>query len=343
MEKTICIFKARVSQLPFWDPDSIHTGIPGSEEAIIYSSEELKNLGFKVVVLNNTENKAKYADLSANPRYAGYLHKNHFFDYTILHEDPKYVSILRERTKKLYLFPNNPCHRKFSEEEINALDGVLWLSSYQRNQWISLNPSLAKFTEIFGYGIQASQFQYVKKKNNPYSCIYASDYSRGLSILLRSWPKIKKHFPLATLDIYYGLRNWNNMSLEEESFIRNSIQDFKSIGVTDHGQVGHFELAKAFSLASLWTYPCTCPETFCITAMKAQLGGAIPVIIEKAALAETVKSGFKCMEPNQYENLLLQVMEKVEIFSQEEREKMGHFILENFTWQKMTAKWAKSF
>lgn len=343
MKKTICIFKARIKQLPNWDPDSIHMGIPGSEESIIYSAEELKNLGFKVFVLNNIENKEKYANALANPCYSGYLHKDDFFDYAILHNDAQFVNILRERTKKLYFFPNNPCYEKLKEEEINAFDGVLWISSYQRNQWVSMNPGLAKFTEIFGYAVNPTQFKPVRPRKNPYSCIYASDYSRGLSILLRSWPNIKERFPMATLDIYYGLRNWGNMPLEEEQFIRDRIQSLKTFGVTDHGKVGHIELATAFSNTSLWTYPCTCQETFCITAIKAQLAGTIPVIIEKAALAETVKFGFKCTTADQYENLLLQVMGKVETISLEEREKMGQFVLENFTWGKMASRWSKLF
>jgi len=343
MNKKLCIFKARMPRLPLWDPDSIHKGIPGSEEAIIYSSEELKNLGFKVFVLNNYQNKEKYSHPSANPCYAGYLHKDDLFDFTILHDEPRFMSILRERTRKLYLFPNNPCYQKFSEGEMNAFDGVLWISEYQRNQWISLNPGFAKFEKVFGYGINPTQFQPVQTRTNPYSCIYASDYSRGLSILLRCWPKIKSQFSQATLDIYYGLRNWGNMSLEEEQFIRTSIEDLKTLGVTDHGQVGHQELATAFSNASLWTYPCTCPETFCITAIKAQLSGAIPVIIEKAALAETVKFGFKCSSPNEYEDLLLQAMERIETIPLEERRRIGKFILEKFTWKKMTARWSELF
>jgi glycosyltransferase involved in cell wall biosynthesis len=341
--KKICIFKARVQQCPHWDPDSVHTGVSGSEESIIYSAEALKNLGFNVFVLNNLNNKEKYKSETSNPCYSGYLHKNDFFDCTILHDDIEFIQLMRPRTNKLFFFPNNICTKQMKSEEIHALDGVLWTSSYQRNHWVSLNPELEKFREIFGYSLDPTQFSKVQPKTNPYSCIYASDYARGLSILLQIWPNIKEKFPLATLDIYYGLRNWGNISLEEEQSIRNRIQFLKSFGVTDHGLVGHVELATAFSNASLWTYPCTHHETFCITAIKAQLAGAFPVIIEKAALAETVKFGTKCHAKEQYENLLLEAMSKIESVSLEEREQMGHFILENFTWGKMASRWANLF
>ena len=343
MKKTICIFKARIKHFPHWDPDSIHTGISGSEESIIYSAEALKNFGFNVFVLNNLDNKEKYKNNSANPCYPGYLHKDDFFDYTILHDDIQFINLVRPRTNKLYFFANNICTIKMKPEEIDAFDGVLWTSSYQRNHWISINPDLAKFKKIFGYAVNPDQFLPIQKKNNPYSCIYASDYARGLSILLSIWPNIKAKFPQATLDIYYGLRNWGNMAIEEEEFILDRIRILKPLGVTDHGQVGHVELAKAFSDASLWTYPCTHHETFCITAIKAQFAGAIPVIIEKAALTETVRFGFKCLKAEEYENLLLRAMNQINDTSIQEREQMRRFVLENFTWNKITSKWVESF
>ena len=66
MTKTLCIFKARIQQVPEWDPDSIHTGVTGSEESIIYSAEAFKNLGFKVFVLNNIQNKETFSNQAKN-------------------------------------------------------------------------------------------------------------------------------------------------------------------------------------------------------------------------------------------------------------------------------------
>lgn len=343
MQKTVCIFKAYIPQLPHWDPESVHTGVGGSEECIIYSAEELKNWGFRVFVLNNIPNKEKYSNPSSNPCYAGYLRGTDFFDYAILHDEARFTSILRERTRKLYFLPHNHCKEQLKDQEIKALDDVLWLSSWQRAQWVSINPGLAKFKKIFGNALNPDSFNPAQERTNPYSCIYASDYGRGLSILLDIWPSIKRKFPRANLDIYYGLRNWGRMSADEEQFMRDSIRNLKAFGVIDHGRVGHEELSLAFSQASLWTYPCTYPETFCITAIKAQLAGAIPVIIERDALAETVQFGFKCTRTEDYENLLSKTMDKIDAISLEERKQMGHFILENFTWKKITSRWSELF
>lgn len=343
MQKTVCIFQKRVEKLNQWDPDSINTGISGTQEGIIYSAEELKNLGFKVFVLNNIQNKEKYSNPYANPCYSGYLGKKDFFDFTILHDDVEFAKILRPNTKKLYFLVNGPCQGKIDPTGIELFDDVLWLSAQQKNDWTSKNPTLAKFTKIFGNAVNPTQFKPVQTRANPYSCIYSADYSRGLYILLDIWPNIKRKFPKATLDIYYGLRNWGHMSMGLEQFLRDHIRDLKQLGVTDHGLVGHVELATALSNASMWTYPCIAKETFCITAIKAQLAGAIPVIIEKAALSEMVKFGFKCKAIGEYEDLLLEAMGKIETVSLEERVKMGEFVLEHFTWNKIASKWAALF
>jgi len=265
------------------------------------------------------------------------------FDITIIYDDLEFINIVRPRTKKLYLFPNNICTKLIPFSDVCKLDGVLWTSSYQRDQWISINPGFKKFEEIFGYALDPTQFPPVAQRANPYSCIYASDYARGLRILLELWPQLKRQFPLATLDIYYGLRNWGNIPIQEEVWIRTQIDTLKRLDVIDHGQVGHLELARAFSNASLWTYPCTHHETFCITAIKAQFSGAIPVIINNAALQETVRFGFKCNQPNDYKNILFSAINKANNISLNDRIQMREFISESFTWEKMSLKWKKLF
>src|SRR5262249_53556279 len=154
-----------------------------------------------------------------------------------------------------------------------------------------------------------------------YSCIYGSNYTRGLEILLDIWPVIKGRFPKATLDIYYG---WQHCLLfpppaEKQEKMRAQLASLKALDVTEHGQVGHKQLHEAYAKASCWTYPCISPEVFCITAIKAQLAGAVPVIIEGSALSETVQAGFKCQRAEDYLSLLLEAMANSEGITTNER------------------------
>ena len=114
-------------------------------------------------------------------------------------------------------------------------------------------------------------------------------------------------------------------------------------GAIEHGQVGHEELARAFEKASLWTYPCNCSETFCITALRAQFAGAIPVVIQRAALHETVRHGFRCKYPDEYLDLLRQALGKVQQISLQQRSEMRDFVLNKYTWDVIANQFNKLF
>jgi glycosyltransferase involved in cell wall biosynthesis len=64
-------------------------------------------------------------------------------------------------------------------------------------------------------------------------------------------------------------------------------------GVTDHGKVSQEEIARHSFRAGIWAYPCPFPEIYCITAIKCQAAGAVPVASNYAALDETIQFGHK--------------------------------------------------
>ena len=343
MQQTIGIFTIKVAGLPPWDPDSIRSGISGSEESVIYSSQALAKLGFKVFVFNEPPEGSYHSLPDSNPRFTNYFPDRIVFDIIIACRIPEFVECLKHRAKKIYFWPQDTCYYKVKEENILAFDDVFWISSWQRKQWISINPLFSKFTHIFGNAVQQEQFKEIKPRENPHSCIYASNYARGLSVLLDVWPHIKSKFPKAILDIYYGWQHWGTMSELQERNLRSQIADLQRLDVKDHGLVGHEELSKAFSKSSFWTYPCIHDETFCITAIKAQLSGAIPVIIEGSALREVVRYGFKCSEKEQYKELLSYAMSQEDLTTLQDRKNMGNFILDEFTWTKMVLRWKELF
>ncbi len=256
MQKTIGIFTIKVSGLQPWDPDSIHKGISGSEEAVIYASQELAKLGYKVYVFNEPPPGSRHSLPSANPRFIQYSSEQTCFDIIIVCRVPEMIEYLKHRAKKIYFWPQDISVRPMREEFIDAFDDVFWISAWQRRQWISISPRFAKFTKIFGNALQPHQFEVPKERTNPYSCIYASNYARGLSVLLDVWPSIKTKNPKASLDIYYGWQHWGTMSEWQERQLRYQMSDLARLDVKDHGLVGHEELSRAFGRASFWTYPC---------------------------------------------------------------------------------------
>ncbi|HSX26866.1 MAG TPA: hypothetical protein VLE89_07680 [Chlamydiales bacterium] len=341
LAETIGIFTLPSAKIE-WDPESVKTGITGSEEAIIYISQKLANLGYQVIVFGNPPQNSLHSRPEANPRYIK-LDPTAKVNIAISWRAPEVAAALRARASKVYFWPHDVCTVPLTEAQIEGFNDVLWLSEWQRQQWVSINPSFARFTHIFGNGINPEQFQEIQERENPYSCIYGSNYARGLEILLNLWPTIKQRFPRATLDIYYGWQHWGLLSSRKEAKMRAQIAELKPLGVCDHGLVGHEELTRAYEKAAFWTYPCIAPETFCITALRAQLAGAIPVVIESFALKETVPHGFHCTNPKKYLETLLQAMEHAEEISLQERKEMGEFILQQYTWEKIALKWHELF
>lgn len=343
-QKKIGIMLYKVQGSEPWDPESIKKGITGSEEAVIYVAKELAKLGYKVTVYGDPPNGSVHSMPGANPRYVNYLAPDEEkLDIAISWRMPHKSLEFKKRASKVFLWPHDTYYWKLPEAQINGFDDVLWLTEWQRAQWISINPSFAKFTKIIGNGITPRQFKKLKERENPYSCIYGSNYSRGLEVLLNAWPNVKKQFPKATLDIYYGWQHWGMMTPEKEAKLRAQVVSLEGAGVKEHGLVSHEQLNRAYENASFWTYPCIAPEVFCITALRAQLAGAVPVIIQGSGLHETVPHGYSCKTVEEYEATLIKAMQDAEKISMEERKTMGDFVLKRYTWAKIARKWKEVF
>src|SRR5690606_304644 len=147
-------------------------------------------------------------------------------------------NLFQNRAKKYYYWSHDV---PLTEREIDGCDGALLLSNYHKSTFIEINvPYL-----ICGNGVIEKDFQNPMLYKNPYSCGYYSNYSRGLSILLFIWPKIKEKFPKATLDIYYGRNVYGATSdMELERIIKN-IKLLEHLDVKERGCVSHKELANA--------------------------------------------------------------------------------------------------
>lgn len=124
--------------------------------------------------------------------------------------------------------------------------------------------------------------------------IYPSSPDRGLDTLLDLWPQIRKEFPQATLHIFYGFSNWEksikNGNVDEESKqMYHKIQEtINQSGIHNHGAVNQTTLAEVWKLMQVWAYPTRFWETYCITALEAQLSETAIVCSDLAGLQSTV-------------------------------------------------------
>lgn len=279
-----------------WDHRSLlNGGIGGSEEAVINMSRELLKIGWHVEVYAPTDSVTKDAGVWWYPLSMFGGDVDHF-DVTIFWRGPSAPHFLGMNTRTCYLW----CHdigRKehWTHDHAQIYDGVIVLSDYHR----SLFPWVAD-EKIFlsANGIDPSLFVPIEKcTNEPHRMIWTSCPSRGLQNLLPWWATIRDHFKDAEIDIYYG---WTPTYKDAMASSRWHAELYKRVnelakqpGVNWHGRVAQDEINRATARAGIWGYPTEFPEIHCISALKCQAHGAVPIVTDKYALKETVQHGIK--------------------------------------------------
>lgn len=178
---------------------------------------------------------------------------------------------------------------------------------------------------------------------------YGSSYDRGLSHLLRMWGDIKKAVPDATLDICYGWKLFDQgfaNNPERMAWKAKMVELMKQDGITEHGRLNKEELAKLRSSCGIWAYPTDFTETNCITALDSQKDGLVPVVMNIAALKETVGAGIKIdgdiyfdEDYEKYKESLIKMMTDEKLWK-EESEKAKKFA-ESYYWENIASLWVK--
>ncbi len=277
------------SHEPF-SPKSQQEGRGGSEEAVIEIARELAKLGNQVRVWNFCQDDEGTYD---GVKYENYEYfKDVECDVLILWRQPAYAYTLKDKYKagQTFLW----LHDTVPETEIlpvkHFLTGIFVLSRFHASLYPNLRDKIIRTSN----GINLEQFK--KKVNrNPYKIVYGSSYDRGLKELLEMWPEIKAYEKEAELSVFYGMS-----MIQDENFKDEIKYLLKQEGIKELGRISHEKVAKEFLSAGVWAYPCWFPEISCITAMKAQAGGAIPVITPTSALEETCRWGLTTREPRDY-------------------------------------------
>lgn len=276
-----------------WGPSGLDKGIGGSEEAIIRISRELTKQGYSVTIFGTP---GEEAGLDGEVEYKHYWEFNSkdTFDIFISWRSPEQFD-KKIDARKSYLWLHDVMDKEeFIDERISNIDRIIFVSQYHRDLYPFI-PEDKCF--VSGNGITPEDFVELdgKFERDPHRVIYMSSHVRGLQLIYEVWPDVKKEVPDATLDIYYGWSSYdsvNKSNPERMAWKEKMLQWEKELdGVTDHGKIGHKQIAEEIFKSGVWAYPCPFPEVYCITAIKAQAGGAVPVASNFAALKETVKFG----------------------------------------------------
>lgn len=356
-EKSIAIV-CGTSAVGEWGPWSLKDGVGGSEEAVIQLSKELTTLGWKVTVYAIPGSRAGDHD-GVRWKHFWEFSSRDTFDVLIGWRDPSLFD-KKFSARKQYLWLHDVVDKEeLTKERVENIDKIIFVSQYHRD--IYELPEKKCF--VSGNGIDPAQFEDNKIKRDPHKCIYMSAHERGLELLYKVWPDVRRAVPDATLDVYYGWGSFlevNKDNPERMTWRDNIIKkeaELSSKGVVNHGKIGHLQIVERIYRSGVWAYPTPFPEVYCITGVKAQAGGAWPVCSDYGALKETVQYGSILPMPRfqktggagiwgekdleKYKDELIRVLKNPP--SEEQRQEMQNWAKSNMSWASTAGGWHREF
>ena len=180
---------------------------------------------------------------------------------------------------------------------------------------------------------------------------WGSSFDRGLDILLYIWPDILDVYPDAVLHITYGWDLFDKAfhnNPERQVWKRNMVSLMNQKGIVYHGRVGKQELKSVRQQCGIWAYPTYFQEINCITALECQMDGVVPVVMELAALKETVQSGIKVRGDirnpeivKQYTKELINMMGDKKLWKKES--KKAKSFAKDYVWPEIAGNWESEF
>lgn len=182
--------------------------------------------------------------------------------------------------------------------------------------------------------------------------IYTSSYDRGLEHLLKIFPEVKAAEPTAELHIFYGWDLFTRFYRDNPASMAwkaKMDEMMKADGITHHGRVPQTAMKEWIEKAGIWAYPTHFGEISCISAMKAQAWGAIPVVVNYAALETTVAFGKK-IDGDIYEKETQDMFKEALIEALKDdkwqdaiRPEMMKWARNQFAWEKVAQQWTAEF
>lgn len=221
-------------------------------------------------------------------------------------------------------------------------ENVVCLTPWHRTDFSKRKELPEKVVKCIGNAVTPELYptEHTVKENMRF--FYSSNPIRGMKRLLDIWPSIRKAYPSATLVIYTQLEHCSRVPGLVE--LVNSMNGKDGVSIND--RVPQVTLAREFAKSDYWLYPTAFEETYCITALEAQVCGCIPIYTDVGCLVDTVSDrGIKLendnSKPAEQTAEILSIIDRLET-DMEEKEALRQKGIEfgnHQTWDLVGSQW----
>lgn len=239
----------------------------GTEKAVIFLGEAFQKLGYEVEWLT-TQQELLEAE-GSEP------------DIVITQEAE--LLQLFPRSRKVWWthhFSDQPIIQRSAAYGRAFADVIVTLSQCQQDDF---KRNMRLDSVKIGHGVWLDEVQRCYK--DPYRLIYASTPFRGLELIPDLFRKIKAAEPRATIAICSSMGTYGHP--EQDQQYQKLFDELSTIdGVELLGALNQKQLYLQYAKASIFFYPCTWPETYCLAMDEAIAHGCKPLTSNLGALRE---------------------------------------------------------
>lgn len=264
-----------------WKPEDINTFLAGCQECLVLLAEALQRQGYKVKVLLHGPTKI-------DTQICNGIEYSDFSKFIV--DDSVII-----------LFKINPLPE---DKRLETANVIFWSSDVQTNvspdRYIKkyvcltdyhLNRNGWKNGYVIPHGIDFLSLRRNRTEKENDTMLYCSSPDRGLAQVLQQWEVIKTYYPNLKLYITYGFK------IAKQILDKSTLQSEEELkqfctgkDITYLADLNRTDLEKLMWRCKYWVLPLNNPdsELFCLSAVKAQFCGCIPVVNKLGALTETV-------------------------------------------------------